>query len=59
MVERYGELAGALVPVKEVMARRLPTMSRMKVYGDDPMYVRDLLPGRREQAPAELHGTAD
>lgn len=41
-VHRYGENAGALLPLHTVIWHHLPTMSRIKVFGDTPQRVRAL-----------------
>lgn len=51
-VKQYGELAGALIPLKEVMASRLPIMPRLKVYDDPPKRLRDLCCDDKADSPA-------
>jgi len=41
-VARYGDKAGALRPINEVIHKHLPKMGRVLVYGDEPMRLRDL-----------------
>ncbi|HCP77322.1 MAG: hypothetical protein CML16_18210 [Pusillimonas sp.] len=41
---RYGENAGALMPLQTVMQQHLPTMSRIKIFGSDPTTIQHLCP---------------
>jgi hypothetical protein len=43
LAKRYGEHAGALRPLKSVTRERLPKMVRLRVYGEDPLRVSELL----------------
>ena len=42
-VARYGDNAGALRPLNEVIHKFLPKMARIRVYGDEPRRVKDLI----------------
>jgi len=41
-IKRYGDKAGSLMPMNEMMSRHLPTMPRLKVYDDPPVRLVDL-----------------
>lgn len=43
LAKRYGDYAGQLRPLKAIVREHLPKMVRLKVYGDAPVKVSDLL----------------
>jgi hypothetical protein len=42
LTARYGNAAGALLSVQEIMRKHLPTMPRLKVYGAERQRIKDL-----------------
>lgn len=43
LVEQYGQRAGALIPIQELLATRMPKMRRIRVFDEPPRTLRDLL----------------
>lgn len=51
-VKQYGQAAGALIPVRELLATRMPKMIRIRVFDDPPMTLADLVTAIPTVAPA-------
>ena len=43
LAAQYGEHAGALRPINSIIREHLPKMTRMRIYGEPPLRIRDLL----------------
>ncbi|MFD1555204.1 hypothetical protein ACFSHT_06100 [Paraburkholderia silviterrae] len=52
LAQQYGQHAGALTPINELLATRMPKMRRIRVFDEQPITLRDLLPANSTPSAA-------